>query len=41
MSDSSRAIYPIDASITLKDAAAQWIGEHQRNLMPNTVRNYK
>jgi site-specific recombinase XerD len=32
--------YPLDASLTLAEAAPKWFEEHKRHIMPNTIRNY-
>jgi integrase len=32
--------YPIDASLTLADAAPKWLDQHQRFIRPNTIRSY-
>ena len=33
--------YPLDASLTLAEAAPKWLEEHSRFLKPNTIRGYK
>jgi integrase len=34
-------LYPLDASLTLEQAAPKWLEEHSRYLKPNTIRNYR
>jgi hypothetical protein len=33
-------IYPLDASLTLADAAPKWLEQHSRYIRPNTIRSY-
>jgi integrase len=32
--------YPLDASLTLADAAPKWLDQHSRYIRPNTIRGY-
>jgi hypothetical protein len=34
-------MYPLDASLTLAEAAPKWLEQHARYIKPNTLRNYK
>jgi hypothetical protein len=34
-------LFPLDASLTLAEAAPKWLQEHSRSLKPNTIHNYQ
>jgi hypothetical protein len=41
MSDNPKALYPLDASLTLAESAPKWLAEHQHYIQPNTVKGYR